>query len=631
MHFPPFEFSRWFQFWKPSLGRKIAAAFTIFGLIIGYLSYLFHTMMLTREFVNMTAAMVAERLYILAGERKNDAIMGLLNGKSREVRDIAIHIKRYYDKTHRIIDFNLFYFHTGMKKWFRIYADERNAFRSTPVKPTVAVSLGEALVDGISFNNFDFWSRRDDFSVKVDITRKGDLNRYVLGFDINRSGLLTKFRENMMFFLILGISTLVVSYILGQIFAYYLVKPVRQLSESARKISQGDYSATLEYKRKDELGILARSFNVMSRRIQANLNELEERMNAMATMNKIDKAVLSSQSSSDLMDRVIMIVYSLISCDFIALAVINEEKRGFDILSFLEGRTSTLLGEKPFVHNGMFWEETLKRQGQFFQMVNRMEGETIDPVFQRVIGYKVGGIVNAPLWVHDRNLGSLLISRREEEPFSSKEMDHIRLLSDQVAVALQSVIMREERENLLMGILLALTRSIDAKSRWTAGHSERVARIAEQIALEMEFSQEDMRILTITSVLHDIGKLAIPEAVLDKTGRLTKEERQLIEMHPMAGARIIADIPSYGRIMPGVLHHHEHWDGSGYPQGWKGEDIPLNSRIITVADVYDAITDDRPYRKGMDTGAALKFMGENSGRLFDPCIVNIFLSVITRD
>ena len=199
------------------------------------------------------------------------------------------------------------------------------------------------------------------------------------------------------------------------------------------------------------------------------------------------------------------------------------------------------------------------------------------------------------------------------------------MLADQVGVAFQSVKSFEEKESLLFGIMVALTKSIDAKSKWTAGHSERVAIYAEEIGLKLGFSENEIRKLTISAVLHDIGKIAVPEAILDKPSGLTDDEFATIKLHPVIGAKIVSDIPSYADIQPGILYHHEHWDGSGYPEGLSGNSIPLNSRIITLADVFDAVTEDRPYRKGMIYDTAISFIASQRGFLFDPEIADLFL------
>lgn len=136
-----------------------------------------------------------------------------------------------------------------------------------------------------------------------------------------------------------------------------------------------------------------------------------------------------------------------------------------------------------------------------------------------------------------------------------------------------------------------------------------------------------MRVLTISAILHDIGKIAVPEQILDKPGKLTDEEFAVVKKHSQAGADIISSIPSYETILPGILHHHERWDGTGYPAGFGEKNIPLFARIICIADVYDALTEDRPYRKAWGREDVLKFFEEQKLKMFDPELVDIFLNL----
>jgi HD-GYP domain-containing protein (c-di-GMP phosphodiesterase class II) len=242
-----------------------------------------------------------------------------------------------------------------------------------------------------------------------------------------------------------------------------------------------------------------------------------------------------------------------------------------------------------------------------------------------------GMLINVPIFIADRYLGSLVMTRDELEPYPEHEVATIQMIADQVGVALQSVRSFEEKEKILVGILLALTKSIDAKSKWTAGHSERVAHLSEELGLRCNLEEAGIRTLTFSAILHDIGKIAVPEIILDKPARLSPEEYEVVKQHPSVGAEIIYDIPSYENIVPGILYHHEHWDGGGYPLGLRGQEIPLNSRIITIADVFDAITADRPYRSGMSRIDAYGFMRDNRGILFDPDLVGEFIDLLVEE
>jgi len=221
-----------------------------------------------------------------------------------------------------------------------------------------------------------------------------------------------------------------------------------------------------------------------------------------------------------------------------------------------------------------------------------------------------------------------IASGQYERRFTTGRKDEIGKLAEALNTMASRIIDgTKERENILIGILIALTRAIDAKSPWTAGHSERVTKFAEAIGRKIKLSEDQMRVLTISAILHDIGKIAVPEQILDKPGKLTDEEFAVVKKHPQAGADIIASIPSYDKILPGILHHHERWDGTGYPKCVKGEDIPLLARIICIADVYDALTDDRPYRKAWSREQVMRFFEEQKNRMFDSELVDVFFNL----
>lgn len=215
-----------------------------------------------------------------------------------------------------------------------------------------------------------------------------------------------------------------------------------------------------------------------------------------------------------------------------------------------------------------------------------------------------------------------------ERRFTSGRKDEIGKLADALNTMASRIIDgTKEREKILIGILIALTRAIDAKSPWTAGHSERVTRFAEAVGRGMRLNEDQMRVLTISAILHDIGKIAVPEQILDKPGKLTDEEFAVVKKHSQAGADIISSIPSYETILPGILYHHERWDGGGYPEGLQGSSIPLFARIICIADVYDALTEDRPYRKAWSREQVRQFFEEQKGKMFDSELVDIFLKL----
>jgi putative nucleotidyltransferase with HDIG domain len=188
----------------------------------------------------------------------------------------------------------------------------------------------------------------------------------------------------------------------------------------------------------------------------------------------------------------------------------------------------------------------------------------------------------------------------------------------------------QELKAFSLGAATALARTIDAKSPWTAGHSERVTALALEIARMLALPADEMVVLHRGGLLHDIGKLATPAEILDKPGRLTPEERARIEQHPRDGVRILEPIADFAPLLPIVLEHHERIDGRGYPDGKSGDDIHRLARVLAVADVYDALVSDRPYRPGLPVAAAVDLVRAGAGTQFDPVVVDAFLRIVAE-
>jgi putative nucleotidyltransferase with HDIG domain len=205
-----------------------------------------------------------------------------------------------------------------------------------------------------------------------------------------------------------------------------------------------------------------------------------------------------------------------------------------------------------------------------------------------------------------------------------------RQLADQVAVALSNSGLVEKLSRLNWGILKTLARAVDAKSSWTAGHSERVTKLALKIADSLNLNRKERENLHRAALLHDIGKLGISSAILNNPGKLDDVEYKTMKTHPQMGARILEPIDEHSAIIPIVSQHHERFDGKGYPAGLSGTSIHLGARILAVADVFDALNSDRPYRKGMPLEKVLGIIQQESGRQFDPVVVEALINALYR-
>ena len=179
--------------------------------------------------------------------------------------------------------------------------------------------------------------------------------------------------------------------------------------------------------------------------------------------------------------------------------------------------------------------------------------------------------------------------------------------------------------------LLGLATALEAKDPYTRGHSERVGAWSRRIAIALGLSPEDVETIAQAGLLHDIGKIGVPEPILRKPGALDEREWALMRRHPVIGAQIVAPFECLAGASIVIRHHHERHDGSGYPDGLAGEAIPLGSRIVAVADVYDALTSDRPYRRALSRREALDHLADEAGRLLDARVVEVGLRLFQGD
>lgn len=228
----------------------------------------------------------------------------------------------------------------------------------------------------------------------------------------------------------------------------------------------------------------------------------------------------------------------------------------------------------------------------------------------------------------DRIFGWLAaFNHREEREFGTVEASLLNSVGAMVGIHAGNRDLYREQNEFLASVVRALTSAIDAKDPYTCGHSDRVARVAVRLAKELGHDPATLHTLYMAGLLHDIGKIGIDDAVLRKPGKLTDEEFDQIKQHPELGYRILADIRQFASVLPAVLHHHEQWDGRGYPFKLTGDQTPKLARIVAVADAFDAMSSDRPYRKGMDSAKVDEILRAGAGKQWDPEVVAAFFAV----
>ena len=239
------------------------------------------------------------------------------------------------------------------------------------------------------------------------------------------------------------------------------------------------------------------------------------------------------------------------------------------------------------------------------------------------------GTIVVPIENDGKVIGILIAAEKQgsDTTVSSVDVKMLSATASQLSIFLENALLYEDLNATFLGTLEALTASIDAKDRYTCGHSQRVALLTSQLAQAIGLPEEQVDRYRIAGLVHDIGKIGVPESVLLKIGKLTDEEYKTVQQHPEIGARILKDIPQMSDILGGVLHHHERYDGGGYPHGLSQEDIPLVARIIAIADTFDAMSSSRTYRKAMTRTSVLDEMKQSIPGQFDPVLAEIFFNL----
>jgi len=217
-----------------------------------------------------------------------------------------------------------------------------------------------------------------------------------------------------------------------------------------------------------------------------------------------------------------------------------------------------------------------------------------------------------------------MVSFNMKEIFRQSELNLLSSMTEQITVVIANSDLYHEMERFVINVVKSLVHAIEAKDYYTRGHSERVNRYCMMLADHLDMGDEERRFLHWASILHDVGKIGIPEIILNKPEGLDDEEYGLVKSHSQKGFDILKPIEQISGSLPGILHHHESYDGKGYPKGLKGRDIPLIARIISVADTFDALTSNRAYRPGISTQIAFEKMEQVSGRQLDPDLLNLF-------
>lgn len=406
------------------------------------------------------------------------------------------------------------------------------------------------------------------------------------------------------------------------LFSKGLLRALDQLTVRAHAIEAGHWPEPIDSKRKDELGNLSRTFDHMTASIKNHQDELLAMLeldpltglaNGRSFRSKLEAAIQHAVEG----ERPLGLIY--IDLDhFDALNRDSGDQRGDAVLK----ETAELLRSISGAQAARLVDD------EFVVLVEA------DPAFAsakllKEIGQRIGltaSIGYALLDENTRRSDLLMLAARMARDIAKQSGRNRVRKFEGFATAGGADELRQFLQHGSYAAIRALAEAVDAKDEYTRGHSTRVAEYARDIARHLGLNEGDLELVYVTGTLHDVGKIGVPDHVLKKQDKLTDEEFEEIKKHPALGEKIVSQLPVLKDTLPGIRSHHERWDGRGYPDGLAGQEISLLARILAIADTFDAMTSDRPYRKGLPVSVAVEVITKGAGSQFDPSLMDAFLA-----
>jgi HD-GYP domain-containing protein (c-di-GMP phosphodiesterase class II) len=365
---------------------------------------------------------------------------------------------------------------------------------------------------------------------------------------------------------------------------------------------------------------------------ELHLNEVSarnvRREEELETLSSIHTSIMSGSDESDLLQEITRRVADVCKAK-VATIVMPSEKGNMEV--YLPVGFPTEVYQRFFPEGGPAGEG-VAGWAMLHRRVASSSNVFNDPRYDRLRDFHaLAGIVSAvaaPVELENDRYGALVVGFPEEREFTPEDLTRIERLARQTEIAIRSVRQRETLSRFAFETALALTEAIESRDPYTGGHCRRLAEYAGLVAERMHFPEHELEVVRLGAALHDMGKIVVPDSILKKPDKLTPEEYAIVKQHCYSGGQICKRVGFLMNAYPIVYHHHERWDGKGYPDGLKGDKIPLGARIVAVVDAYDAMTTDRPYRDAMPLQEVWSILRDGAGRQWDPNLVEAFIETV---
>ncbi|HCG98447.1 MAG: hypothetical protein A2074_04485 [Candidatus Aquicultor primus] len=430
-----------------------------------------------------------------------------------------------------------------------------------------------------------------------------------------------------------------ISMILGMIIAANTRKSLDSLTGVATQLAEGNLTIVIDEPADDHFGELSDALERIRDQlktsygaIQEYIDELQSRVKELTLLSDIDGAILAGSRLDTILELASERICRLLGGDFSLVALVDKKTETMNIKSAYgftdDEKRGLLVRMRDKIINCDLCLSLIA--GQVTVVENLYRSHLSEDAKSVCSCFGAKAMLAAPLMVDGKPIGSIVIWYKQTRGFDESILDRFKLFTGQTAVAIKSASLVDGMRGLTVEIMRALAMAIDARDSYTANHSDRVSRFAVALAQELGFGADDVQTIEYAGFLHDIGKIGINENILNKTSSLTSDEMSVMKTHSVISADIIRPIEFLADVVPIVRHHHEWFNGKGYPSGLAGEEIPSGARILAVADALEAITSDRPYSRALTLHEGLARLKAGVHVQFDPEMVDAMSRVIER-
>jgi putative nucleotidyltransferase with HDIG domain len=437
---------------------------------------------------------------------------------------------------------------------------------------------------------------------------------------------------------------------LGYVISKGISNPVRALSVASASVAAGDLSPRVSYPgTRDELGEMASSFNKMTENLDRYTTNLKKRLRELSVLYDVGLTINSAADLDAVLSLILSNAGTAVNADCGSLLLLDPAEgryvvRGtYNIPDSLRNNVclDPMTGDPVWITGPH--KETVQETGTLTKiclLVKAREGmeaimvsrDNAEPeVLEKLVATDTVALISVALTVQGQIIGLLNLARNgAKKPFVEDDKNFLATLASQAAIAINNKQLMESLHEAYLATVRSLAEAVDAKDHYTQGHSTRVADFAVKIAKEYSLPDNEIEGIETAAYLHDVGKIGIKDDILSKPGILTPEESDIVRSHPVIGSKILAPINFPWDVVPIIYQHHENYGGGGYPNNLSYDEIHIGARILAVADAYEAMTSDRPYRGALKTAEALNILRKEAGRRYDPRVVELFSKILAK-